>query len=98
MCHYGQFVRNGRVVKLPYLQYRTWKATSAQNNLPKKCQKNYKSIKYFVEINKNEVNKNRRQKNKRQRLATSKNHYQLLIAKFLIIIFESVDHPFLNFY
>jgi len=44
--------------------YRTMKAGSAENNSPRKCQKNKKIIKYFVEIIKNEVSKNSRQKTK----------------------------------
>ena len=38
------------------------------------------------------------EKNKRKRLAASEIQCQLLIAKFLIIIFESADLHFLNYY
>ena len=69
-----------------------------RKNFPTNSKKRKKVIKYFVEVNKNEVNRNRSQKNKRKRLAASKIQCLILIAKLVIIIFESADLHFLNFY
>ena len=62
---------------------------------PKYAEYIIKFIKYLVKINKNEFNKNRRQK---KCLVASKIQCWLLLAKLLIIIFESANLHFLTFY